>query len=287
MKIDLEKFSKHFIHIDYTKIRPFLQKNKSLRDPFTDIIIQNKDIELAYTHCLTGYYDKDLLAFLPFDLRSDVTIKETVEEHHYFYYSDLNTIYAQDELPKLLKKALVKAKTLLDPTFIGNIFKETQNKQLLLDTIQSVSDIKCFPLTAETVFYLDKNTRTHLIKSGIYPDVILKYEMYHYSPGSNVNFWDVFNRKEINDLNISMDKYYMCLAHVMTKEELEEFSDKFPIFIRKNLKYLSYGYLKKFKEKKAFKALVGDCRDRANARFANELAERLNLQNSLDFILGD
>ena len=55
-------------------------------------------------------------------------------------------------------------------------------------------------------------------------------------------------------------------------------------FLRFNLDLFGYGYLKQFKEKEAFRLVVGDRRNSLNRHFGNKLGEKLNVPNAIDFM---
>jgi hypothetical protein len=77
------------------------------------------------------------------------------------------------------------------------------------------------------------------------------------------------------------------MAHVMTHEELSECCEKSSIFLRFNIDLIPYSYLKKYKNKTAFKEIVGDRRNSSNSYFGQKLYDKLNVDNSLDFIFSD
>jgi len=55
-------------------------------------------------------------------------------------------------------------------------------------------------------------------------------------------------------------------------------------FFRFNIDLFSYSFLKKFKEKEAFKLVVGDRRNKNNLYFGEKLLKKLNVSNSVDFM---
>lgn len=125
---------------------------------------------------------------------------------------------------------------------------------------------------------------------------------YYVNPKTR-DFFKSLSRKEIfltlegdvksNILNYgSIRKYLIYITHIMTQEELIEASDMHNEFLRAHLDKLPYSYLKKFKDKNAFKEAVGDRRNRANNNFAyslesklkDDLKERLNPANTIKLI---
>jgi len=190
-------------------------------------------------------------------------------------------------------------------------FKDTKNRKTKKEAnkiVKAMVNVDALPLDERVISCLTVDTKADLlIKDKCLRD-IQRYYSYSNSVAITSNtlgtlYFEDFKRVDIDkvyDSPIAIE-YRKFLAHTMTKNEVERCADSEvkgwlqnttansmidlqESFFRHNIELLGYSYLKQFKEKKAFKAVVGDRRNTENRYFGQKLLDLMNVTNSIDFM---
>jgi len=288
--IKYESLEKHYTDIKYSKVQTIIDSNPVIGKHFTNIIKTNNDVELASKAYLKTK-DEKLFNWLPYNVKETLFFKDP------FYYA-LEDYFSLEELRELFKTVLEKSKGVGFKEFIVRIFDIKGIDIQTLNLLIRNTELKEFPallsssgtngFSREGVSEsLEHRTKIHLMDLGLVPK---EREYTYFGAKFSYNFFDSFSRDEVvkyfgEDLENS--GYSLYLNHIMTKEERCKTALRNNTFLRFHLDSLPYSFLRMYKGKKEFKAIVGDCRNRDNKCFAIRLAEKLNLSNSLDFLLGD
>ena len=288
--INYQSLEKHYTGIKYSKVQTIIDSYPKIGEHFTNIIKTNNDVELAGKAYLKTK-ELDLFYWLPFDVKVTLFFKDP------FDY-ELEKAFSFEELEKLFKIVLEKSKGVGFKDFIVQVFDIKGIDIQTLNLLIRNTELKEFPAllsTSGTNCYsregvsdlLEHRTKLHLMDLRLVPK---EREYTYFGAKFGYTFFDSFSRDEVIKYfgeNLEDSGYSLYLNHIMTKEERCKIAFRNNTFLRFHLDSLPYSFLRMYKGKKEFKAIVGDCRNRDNKCFAIRLAEKLNISNSLDFLLGD
>lgn len=182
--------------------------------------------------------------------------------------------------------------------------------------VKAMENVDALPLDNYTMSSLFVDTKIELLVKRInLRDETYYRDGYQYYSGKTTpkkvsdslgkTFFGDFKREDIlkvyGEDEITYCEYAKFLGHLLTKEELEACVSREicnwtkdtsegvlkDSFLRCNLDLLSYGFLKRFKDKMLFRIVVGDRRNRNNYFFGERLLKKLNVSNSIDFMFED
>ena len=315
----LENVVKLYSNIPYDKIRQSMLGNKDFLLASTDLIVAAKDLETSEnclmrkkTGCYGNGFDCDektkLFNILSYEKKLELVLKDMkksglkakTEKSYYNYNSrddaftyNLEHIFSISELLKVLKEVLNYSNH--ESEYIDKICEIYKDKkcstknfnQVLLDT--KIENLCNFPIDDNSVVLLSNDVKIRILESGKeFSGPNSSRGHYYGNTEVNIDFFKTLSRQEVEkalgrDLLHNSGVFY--LGSILNQEELVTLAERDNAFLRFNIEHLSYAYLKKFKGKAEFKKCVGDCRDRSNKAFAEQLIKKLDIPNSVDFIL--
>lgn len=223
-----------------------------------------------------------------------------------------------EEVIELLKRIIEDSRA---SNYVTKIFKHfTLNKRNRANKeankiVKAMENVDALPLNNVTMSCMFVDTKIELLNKHINLRDENDYRhgysfggthtIKKLSVGLGKIFFGDFKREDIlkvyGESELTCCEYSKFLGHILTKEELEKCVDNETnywtkdtkqtvledSFLRLNLELLSYGFLKRFKEKINFRIVVGDRRNGQNAFFGERLLKKLNVSNSIDFMFDD
>jgi len=303
---DIEELYKD---VDWNAIKHTIQDNRGMLRNSINLILKNKDKELAETALKQfphGFEFEDDIAVKLFELftpteriRIMLEVSKSSKVSNAGYERILTEIISEEKhILKLFKGQLEYMGRGYLREILNSAKKNKCDMQLFRDLILNTDYISSFPLTTETLKLLDKKCKLHLLSLRTQIVSSNTSHFSHRSTGGNeslIQFLKGLTKKEITTAigsTLPQSQHRKYLAHLMTEEERIESCEKDSEFLRFNLSSIPYSYLKKYKDKKLFKTVVGDQRDsgnknfasRLNAEFEKMLEKKVNPANTVKFM---
>jgi hypothetical protein len=297
-KIDRKMINQVYISLDWSKVREKILSEPKLCGLFVDITSYNKDKEVVIKSLdnlsfnisnwsnLLGAFDN-----FPSDERINVLLDNINSrlsvDDIYTIFGSKNSIYVLDKLLQRGAKFYEVVKSLVN--HMVNQKHETEKvMELLLENVNNLGSKIDFNSMVYESMSLD--LKKQILKSNTKLSTDGGY--YRNNLGISLNdntrtFFENMNREDLIEClgkDYMFGNYRLYVGHTLTREELQELSDRDNSFLRINLERLNYGYLKKFEDKEKFKRVVGDQRDRDNKFFANKLLNKLQVTNTVNFL---
>lgn len=258
--IDWQTSAPLFLEVDYASIRPLIYSDGKISPVakyFIPAILLAKDNEAAFAYTKNGSDyspNYELANLLSFEQKLAVlTTKGDASPHQ---------LFNKDELLPLAKLAISDK----------NLYQYID--QLPLNTLnQNVEQAHDFflPLTENVLKKANKATILKGLKHRAW------CELY-----SVTYLWkDLYKRitraefDSVIDSDITTHRHSHFLAHLMTEDEIALCVEANGKFVRTNIATIDAKHLAKYKNKLAFKELVGDRRNSRNDNFGNKLERRL------------
>lgn len=279
--VNMENVVKLYVKVDYKSLKKVMVLNKDFLQHATSLIVVNKDKTLAKRclkedacHDYEGNNNAALLNLFSYDEKASFIFDDIKKAGSRIYditfEEALKKAFSTPELLSLLKGIRKLEKTESANMYVQHIFETINDRNLLSNTIKN--NLEGFPVTDITIPLLSNEVKIALLKSGV-----VRLEE---TDRTNSTFFKTLKRSELQEVegeNLLESKYLLYIAHALTDEEKAIAADKDNAFLRFNLKELKMEYLKKYKDKEAFKACVGNRVYRENKYFARELANKLGI----------
>ena len=293
-----------YSNVSYKLIKKTIVKDDVLKQYLCGLTINNND-HRAMVKCATtvagnleAQHKVSMFALLTFDEKKEV-IKADKNNNN---FSGSIVLLTNEENLELLSE-------IVDTEFYGQyvtaIFKKLKNNREANKIVSEMEYPDYLPLNRKVIKSLSVSTKIELLNKGISLKDDYVYHSYNNKEATTsldlgYSFFNDFKRQDIDKVFDSpvASQYRKFLAHTMSKEELElcvtsevrrwhkqtSHKELHNSFLRHNMSLLSYSYIKQFKEKEAFRLVVGDRRDTSNKRFGNELLEKMNVSQTIDFM---
>lgn len=308
--------------VDYKLIKKTILRSKDLMKHLSRMVVDVADHEAMVKICketaayLSNDEDNALLTSMTSEERLTV-LEHNAKEGRKDFTQYLENLTDSESLT-LLKNIMEDSRT---KDYVEGIFEHFSNaKRVRANSeankiVRAIENVDAFPKDSLTIGCLLTDTKIEFLKKGIDLKTETDYHRgYSYGGSNNVKkvsdsigrtFFSDFKREDIlkvfKEEDLTSCEYAKFLGHLMTKEELEACviqeitywnndTENFKLqdsFLRYNLELLSYGFLKRFKDKYLFRIVVGDRRNTSNGTFGLRLLGKLKVNNSIDFMFAD
>lgn len=301
--VDYDSLHGLYSKVNYNLVKDIIVSDKYLKQYLCGLTIINKDHASMIT-CATT-----VASSLSHQHKQNMFEKLTYSEKKRVIKADKNNNNFKGAIALLTdKENLELLSEIVDSEFYGQyvtaIFNQLKNNKEADKIVREMQYPDYLPLNAIVIKSLSVSTKVELLNKDIY----LKDDYIYHSYNNKIattskelgyNFFNDFKREDINKVQSPVSSpYRKFLAHTMTKDELENVvgkeisrwskntshKDLQNSFFRHNISLLSYSFVKKFKEKEAFRKVVGDRRDTSNKRFGETLLEKMNVSQTIDFM---
>lgn len=302
-----------FSDVPYERgIKKLIQENTEKGYYFSDRIAENNDKDTAKKLLtmersrMSGNKKANSL-FKLLEYKEKVDILQRVSKkvdpcYDTRYYSDnMLDIFSTEDIKSFLKLILTnKHLSIYLDTLIGQVIEKkliSKNElaTIVKDTVLTTKKETYFKLTENTIEAIghSREVRKRLlegnfkIQKAYSSSYWYRYISHKNSEDTLTEFFKIFTREDIEEtIGLWNDKFRQYFPHVFEIDELISLVHD-PKFFRTNYDIYPVSYLKRFKDKKEFKKIVGDRRNRDNRSFAEKLAKKLDISNGLDFLLSD
>lgn len=269
-------------------LREILVKNSGLLGWFKDFIIAQKYHDLIKI-ALEQHHDSDFLAALPVTERIPYIIK-----HSYWTDLKINNVTEAEILLEGLCKHNESDESTDSYDSYGSYGTVTRHISIILQYIFE-NDVVTKKIVKVLNNYHGKIDLAHVASDKIpdhwkmvflrndclrdykQPSYNSRYAMGYTESNNLLRFFNTLPRDALIALfGSSFDTPFVSfLGHCMTQEELESFAEKEKSFLYLNMQYLTYEYLKKYKDKEELRKRLGDLRDSFSATIRYKIEERI------------
>lgn len=286
--------------VSWEAIKPTVLELTSLRRNAVELAVLNKDKESALTILKESGksldVDKKFKLLSMFDNRARVKIVlESALAGQNYLIDTFQQSLEYSDLLSLFSGIIGKS----DAGFLDAILEYAKKQKMDISAFKNIiltcKELNTLPVSYTMNKFLDNETKIHLLNVGCELAVHKSYS-YHGQRTEGLHpilneFFSTLKRKELVEIfgeNLVESPYRLYMCHAMTPNERGIASED-KLFLRVHVQQIPYTYLQKYQDKKLFKELVGDRRDRSNNNFAlclehkfqEELKTKINPANSI------
>ena len=320
--VNYEMLYSLYADVPYSLIKETILSNKKLLHRLSMKVVDEADhatmVLLAKEVGSVLEFDKKVALFKALTSEEKLEVLEhNAKENRKDFTGAIQHLTDEENL-ELLKRIIEDSRA---SDYVTEIFKHfhaskrNRANKVANKIVAAMENVDALPLNNFTMSSLIVDTKIELLRKQInlrnendYSRGITyggPHTLKKVSDGLGQTFFGDFKREDIlkvyREDDLTSLEYAKFLGHLLTKEELEacvvnevtywtkDTSDTVlqDSFLRRNLSFLSYGFLKRFKDKYQFRIIVGDRRNRLNSSFGEALLKKLNVSNSIDFMFAD